>query len=162
MSDNRTLLRAFAGESRRGWPTTSQRHAIMRDYQQENLEMAAHNPWEQRVWTALNRRGAPYRNNWERQYVWGHRIFDFFCSRLGVAIEVDGATHNRRSDLAQDRWHARRSAIATFRIPNGDDYKLYRVLRMVKRVGRWKDRRKRVLGLAIRYAEGGPCSTSMP
>ena len=158
----RKVLRAFAGESLWGWPTTSERATKMREYQASNLELAERNPHEQRVWRRLNQKGAPFRGHWKQQYVWGHRIFDFYCNQVGAAIEVDGATHDRERDLAQDRWHARRSGIITFRVPNGDDRKLERVLLVLRRIARRKERKKMILALAKRQAGFAPLRTGSP
>jgi very-short-patch-repair endonuclease len=37
-----------------------------------------------------------------RQTLLGGRIVDFFCPSIGLAIEVDGDTHDRERDLEKD------------------------------------------------------------
>ncbi len=38
------------------------------------------------------------RLKWTRQSVWGYRIFDFWCHEKGIAVEIDGLTHDKDYD----------------------------------------------------------------
>jgi very-short-patch-repair endonuclease len=140
------ILRAFAGKSRRGWPTTADDAERMRHHQRRNRRWI----WSEQE--AAEILGVRSIWDWTRQACWGNRIFDFWDADLGVAIEIDGPEHQRRPDLAQDRWHARRSAIATFRVRNGDERQLARVIDVTNRLRTWPERRRSLLALARRMA----------
>lgn len=54
-------------------------------------------PQEKKVWDALrNRRFMNLK--FRRQHVLEGFIVDFYCSQLKLAIEIDGAVHNRQLD----------------------------------------------------------------
>ena len=56
---------------------------------------------EKRLWRHLSNsqlNGLKFR----RQAVIGHRIVDFFCPAISLAIEVDGDTHDRVADERRD------------------------------------------------------------
>ena len=74
---------------------------------------------ERRLWNALRAkrfRGYKFR----RQVVVGHRIVDFFCPRMGLAIEVDGDTHNFEVDQDKDRAMEREFGFRVVRFTNAD------------------------------------------
>ncbi|MFW5634149.1 MAG: endonuclease domain-containing protein [Erythrobacter sp.] len=72
---------------------------------------------EKRLWHALKGKqleGFKFR----RQQAIGGRIVDFWCPRTGIAIEVDGETHDRESDLARDEAMRVQSGIVVLRFTN--------------------------------------------
>ncbi len=72
---------------------------------------------ERRMWMVLRDsrlRGFKFR----RQVVMGSRIEDFFCPAKGVIVEVDGETHDRPRDLANDMELERRTGFVTLRFTN--------------------------------------------
>ncbi len=49
------------------------------------------------------------------------RIFDFFCSELGVVVEVDGPEHNEDWDTFRDEGTFRSSSIVVLRVRNRNE-----------------------------------------
>lgn len=74
---------------------------------------------EKRLWYALRDRrfqGHKFR----RQATIGARIVDLFCPAKGLAIEIDGDTHDRERDLQRDaRLHAE-TGFVVLRFTNED------------------------------------------
>ncbi len=116
------------------WPTNQAQHAYMKMRQVQNRGKRNANE----EWVA-----AELGVGWTRQAIWGYRIFDFWNDTLGVAIEVDGSSHDREWDAASDARHAKRSAIIVFRIPNGDQDALDAVLEQLKTIEPWLERRRK-------------------
>jgi release factor-specific protein-(glutamine-N5) methyltransferase len=74
---------------------------------------------ERRLWQALRGRqlgGLKFR----RQYGAEQRIFDFFCAELGLAIEVDGGTHDPENDARRDAQMLAEHGIHTLRFTNDE------------------------------------------
>ena len=62
-----------------------------------------------------------YGIDFNRQYVIGNYIADFYIRSLGVVVEIDGAYHNNRTDYDQQREEFMSSlGIYTFRISDYD------------------------------------------
>lgn len=82
------------------------------------------------LWREL--RGQPLR--FRNQHGAGRYTLDFFCAPANLAIEVDGAYHDRgdwpERDAARDRWLAEQG-VAVLRVPAAE------VLRDVEAVLRW-------------------------
>ena len=74
---------------------------------------------ERRLWMAL-RSGRLSGHKFHRQDVIGHRIVDFFCPAKGLAIEVDGDTHDAERDQRSDRSMLAQFGFATRRYTNSD------------------------------------------
>ena len=73
---------------------------------------------ELKLWSQLRRRGlGRYRFN--RQFAVGPFVVDFVCREKALVVEVDGATHGDRSDVAFDEKRTQ------FLIANG--YQVVRV-----------------------------------
>lgn len=81
---------------------------------------------------------------WTPQAQWGYRIFDFWCAVLGVAIEIDGPEHDLDYDAYRDEYNFRRSAIVVFRVRNGNESDIQRVIGALSRIETWKTRRARM------------------
>ena len=75
-------------------------------------------PSEIRLWRVLRQR--PEGLQFRRQHPFGPFVLDFFCKAAGVAVEVDGLSHdvgdNPERDARRDRW-MRGQGIETIRIP---------------------------------------------
>jgi very-short-patch-repair endonuclease len=78
-------------------------------------------PSEVRLWRVLRLR--PDGLHFRRQHPFGPFVFDFFCKSAGIAIEVDGLSHDfgdkPARDERRDRW-ARSQGVETLRIPAAD------------------------------------------
>ena len=78
-------------------------------------------PSEVRLWRVLRQR--PDGLQFRRQHPFGPFVFDFFCRAAGVAIEVDGLSHdlgdNAVRDLRHDKW-ASEQGVETIRIAAED------------------------------------------
>jgi very-short-patch-repair endonuclease len=77
------------------------------------------------LWSRL-RGGGGNRPIFRRQHPIGSIILDFYCAKLKLAIEVDGATHwdheAQLRDAARDRWLAAQG-IHVVRIPASQVYR---------------------------------------
>jgi very-short-patch-repair endonuclease len=73
------------------------------------------------LWQCLRSRPAGLK--FRRQHPLGPYVLDFFCREAGVAIEVDGISHemgdNPERDRERDEWVDGRN-IRTLRIPAGE------------------------------------------
>ena len=70
------------------------------------------------LWRELRKR--PGGHKFRRQHPAGIYVLDFFCTKIRLAIEVDGIAHNNPAVIAKDAARARflrENAIATTRIP---------------------------------------------
>lgn len=119
------------------WPTNSEQHAYMLQRQAENLVYCKVNRNERWMMEILDRTGV----KWTRQTRWGYRIFDFWSPVLGVAVEVDGLEHDPAYDAHRDEYNFRRSAVVVLRVRNRNEEDAEFVLRMISKLGPWKDRR---------------------
>lgn len=81
---------------------------------------------------------------WRHQSLWGFRIFDWWLSRKGAAVEVDGDEHDINYDAYRDEYNFRRSAIVVFRVKNGDFKAAEETGYKIKRLNLWKERRKEI------------------
>ena len=74
-------------------------------------------PSEISLWRVLKLR--PEGFQFRRQHPFGPVVFDFYCKRASIAIEVDGFAHdlgdNPARDERRDRW-ARQQGVETLRI----------------------------------------------
>ncbi len=77
-------------------------------------------PQENHLWYDFLR-AYPLRFN--RQYIIGNYIVDFYCVRAGLVVELDGGQHyedaGRQYDAARDEY-LRSLGLRVLRIPNGD------------------------------------------
>lgn len=124
------------------WPTTKEQHAYMKMRQDQNLEACVDVRAEAWMAERLKRTG----RSWKRQAQWGYRLFDFWCFELGVALEVDGSTHDPEYDRVRDEYNFNRSGILVIRVRNWNDDDAARALEEIARAGTWNERRQ-ALGL---------------
>ncbi|MBX3483684.1 endonuclease domain-containing protein [Phenylobacterium sp.] len=77
------------------------------------------------LWSRLKGRRAD-KPIFRRQFAYESMIFDFYCPRAALAVEVDGSTHwddeKQAKDEARDHWLARRG-IAVLRVGAGEVYR---------------------------------------
>ena len=59
-------------------------------------------PQETAIWARL-KASRLHGFSFRRQHVVGPFILDFYCPSVRLAVEVDGAWHNRRADYDQER-----------------------------------------------------------
>lgn len=86
---------------------------------------------------------------WTPQARWGRRIFDFWCAKIGVAVEVDGPEHKADYDALRDKINFLRSGIVILRVRNRNEEDAECALDHIKRECLWTDRRE-VLGLSVK------------
>ncbi len=75
-------------------------------------------PPEVALWQALRKR--PDGHKFRRQHPAGIYVLDFFCTKVRLAIEVDGKAHDSAAVMAKDAARTRflrEQGIATTRIP---------------------------------------------
>lgn len=108
----------------------------MRRYRTATLRVARRNPHEQWMARLLAETG----HEWTPQQIAGHRIYDFWCRELGVAVEVDGPDHDPDWDHWRDcdDWRYRR--VLVLHVRNHDGADAARALREIAVTGRWTDR----------------------
>lgn len=78
------------------------------------LNKARYVPAEEWAWKRIRKTGG----KWERQAIWSCRIFDFFSIKRGIAVEIDGDTHNPTYDAIRDEYNFFRSGIVVLRVRN--------------------------------------------
>ncbi len=99
-------------------------------------------PQENRLWYGFLR-AYPLRFN--RQYIIGNYIVDFYCAAAKLVVELDGGQHyeddGRQYDAARDAY-LRSQGLRVLRIPNGDMTRSFEaVCAMIDRAA--QDRRPR-------------------
>jgi len=106
----------------------------------QNKERSSKNANE--LWALEILKTTPYK--WTPQAQWGYRIFDFWCAKLGVAIELDGKEHDADYDAYRDEYNYRRSGVVVLRVPNGDRERLDKIVAALPAMGDWKERKARM------------------
>jgi len=120
------------------WPINSEQAQYMEMRKQQNLVIAKRNPNENWMYEKLQTTGY----NWSRQSKWGYRLFDFWCHYLGIAIEVDGNSHNKRYDKIRDEYNYNCSGILVLRVRNKNEDDAKRIMDIIKAsTDNWNDRR---------------------
>jgi very-short-patch-repair endonuclease len=120
------------------YPTDKESHAYMRRRQAQNLAACVNNENENRVGRALTELGLKF----SRQAIWGFRLYDFWISKYGLAIEVDVPEHDRAYDRYRDEYNFRRSGIVVIRILNNEDCIPDRIKGVIFKIGDWMPRRE--------------------
>jgi very-short-patch-repair endonuclease len=120
------------------WTNNKEQHEYINYRRAQNL--VRHSAAEQWAWPHIAKTGG----RWERQAVWGLRIFDFFSIKRGIAVEIDGPEHNKEYDAARDKYNYYRSGILVLRVRNFNDADLKAAIAEIKKGETRKQRRKRV------------------
>ncbi len=118
--------------------TNAEQHRHMREMQA--LNKARYVPAEEWAWKRIRKTGG----KWERQAIWSCRIFDFFSIKRGIAVEIDGDTHNPTYDAIRDEYNFFRSGIVVLRVRNFNEADLDAAIAEIERGETRKERRKRV------------------
>lgn len=123
------------------YATNAEQAAYMRMRQEQNRGTCRSNPGE-RLFAEYLRR---YDLRLNRQMVWGYRVFDFWSHNLGVAVEVDGASHtDPEYDAYRDEYNLRRSAILVLRVEAGNRSDADHACKLLAEADEsWSDRRER-------------------
>ncbi len=121
------------------YPTSPEEHAHMKMRQDQNFERCQTNKAENWMYEKLE--ATDYK--WRRQARWGTRIYDFWCSKIGVAVEVDGITHDKGYDSRHDRYNLERSGIKVIRIRNFNEEDAKNALLEIAEACDWNERRRK-------------------
>jgi very-short-patch-repair endonuclease len=117
------------------WVVKKDQAEYMRKRQEENKKKNVEaEKWAEIALKKTNRK-------WTKQALWGCRIFDFWCAELGIAVEIDGKTHDAEYDNARDKYNFYRSGIIVFRVPNFDEIALQETLKAIEKADSWQIRR---------------------
>ncbi len=98
------------------------------------------NPTKAELWAKDRLRKAKI--NVSFQKVFDRSIFDFFCFEKGIAIEIDGSSHDPVKDELRDNHHFEMHTIKTLRIPNFDDERMNEIINLIRLSDTWDDRKK--------------------
>lgn len=109
----------------------------LRRYRKINIKRAIGNKNENWMFKKLLATGL----KWQRQRLFGYRIFDFFCPLLGIAVEVDGGEHDPEKDKQRDDEYIKRYDIEILRVNNMDEEGAKKALLAIAISETWKDRR---------------------
>jgi very-short-patch-repair endonuclease len=120
------------------WVTRSDQAKYMRERQVQNRDRVV----RAEDWAAGHLRTTG--KKWTRQAIWGCRLFDFWCAELGIAIEIDGLTHDKNYDASRDQYNYFRSGILVLRIPNFDEIVMAKVLKEVAAAETWQERKTKL------------------
>ena len=124
------------------YTTNKEQHEYIGRRKEQNLSKALVNDNENWMFDKLKQTEW----KWKRQSQWGYRIFDFWCHKLGVAIEVDGPEHDEKYDAYRDEYNFRRSGIVVLRVRNKNEPDANECILYLSILDTWKDR-KAALGI---------------
>jgi very-short-patch-repair endonuclease len=94
------------------WPVNKDMHAYMKAEQESSLVTCRTNANEN--WMRDILKTSKY--NWTRQAQWGYRLFDFWCSTIGVAIELEDPEQDIPISTGDDAYNYTRSGIKVIRV----------------------------------------------
>ena len=123
----------------RPWPVKQEHHKHMKHRQEQNRARCGNNKAENWMADKLSETGL----KWTRQAHWGFRMFDFWNSSRGIAVEVDGREHCRPDDEKQDGIDFEKSAIIVIRVTNFDEIQANLAILEIISAGSWNERRVR-------------------
>lgn len=130
------------------WPTTAAEHADLKAKQLLNRASCKRSSAESWMCEKLLATGL----KWTRQAQWGYRFFDFWCSVIGVAIEVDGPEHRRQWDNERDTYNYQVSGILVMRVRNFNEADACAALDAISQAESWNERRQ---ALGLKAVHGG-------
>lgn len=116
--------------------TTQEELDKLKSYRESTLAFSLSNPNENRVFDALPNKISGKDVSWERQYIFGYRILDFYCPERKVAIEVGGKEHNREYDAYRDEYLFRVYGVPTLRVRNNNKEDLDKVVKILDSLGK--------------------------
>ena len=89
-----------------------------------------------------------YGFKYTRQAIWHTRLFDFWFGIKGVAIEIDGGTHNnpgqKLKDKISDKHFYNISGIIVIRVKDYDLDGIRKIMDRLQFADSWQDRRKKM------------------
>ena len=121
------------------WPTSQDEHAYMAMRAKQNIARSKLNSAENWMHARLAETGL----KWSRQAQWGYRIFDFWCHRIGCAVEVDGNSHKgcEAYDAYRDKYNFLRSGIVVIRVLNFDEHGADDAIAEIRSMKTWAERK---------------------
>jgi very-short-patch-repair endonuclease len=117
------------------WVTNKHQSDYMKVRKEQNLLKSV----DAEIWAAQKLKKTKWK--WTRQARWGCRLFDFWCAELGVAIEIDGPSHNSEYDKVRDNYNYFRSGIIVHRVRNFDEQALSDVIAKLPNTDKWQIRK---------------------
>ena len=117
------------------WIVRRDQAEYMRKRQSQNQKKTV----EAEVWA--KQRLKQTNRNWTQQAIWGCRLFDFWCHELGIAVEIDGLTHDKNYDKARDEYNFFRSGIIVLRVPNYDEQSMDAAIQAIANADTWQVRK---------------------
>jgi very-short-patch-repair endonuclease len=75
------------------------------------------------------------------QSIWGYRLFDFWCFKLGIAIEVGQSEHGKDYDLESDQYEYARSGIKVIRVRALNEEDMTLAIEEILMSETWNERR---------------------
>lgn len=116
-------------------PTTKEQQLHMTNRKKENIERCKGLASETWFYNKLKELKKQTWINFNRQAVRGTRVFDFWCSDLWIAVEVDWWYHmNRKTrDFLLDRHCKEVSEVIVYRVGNYDEKKATDVIDKIKK-----------------------------
>ena len=127
-------LPSIRGKNMR-WVVRSDQAKYMRERQKQNKSKTV----QAEVWAKQKLKTTGHK--WNRQTIWGCRLFDFWCHKLGIAVEIDGMTHNKVYDAIRDEYNFYRSGIIVLRVPNYDELAMQKALETIAKADSWEVRK---------------------
>lgn len=141
------------------WPTSKDTLARLEDYQKKLMArgMTRAEKWG---YECLKKSGIKFK----RERRWGYRIFDFWSSVYGIAVEIDGQEHRENWDKKRDKQDFLRSGVIVLRVNNFDEHGMSELLKSLTflKYETWIERRAR-MGLLTKiqkakfYGRTNPC-----
>lgn len=124
--------------------TSAEKAAYLRENQRKCIEKSNKNPNE--LWFLQKLKSANLPVKFNRQTIWGYRIYDFWCHAIGCAIEIDGPEHDESYDRYRDVYNYLRSGIIVLRVRNKNEEDAAEAIELIKTISPWPERRK-MLGI---------------
>src|SRR3990167_5630827 len=120
------------------WPTMKEQSDLMLKRKRQNLKRCRLSKAEEWMFDKLKKTGL----KWSRQACWGFRLFDFWCAKKGIAVEVDGPEHKYRKDKDEryDRHNYDISGILVIRVSNFDEEMAEKCIEIIGKEIDWKTR----------------------
>lgn len=121
------------------YPVNAEMAAYMRKNQEKCKAISLQNPNEN--WFADKLKGAKLGVKFNRQTLWGYRIYDFWCHSIGCAVEIDGPDHDENYDHYRDVYNYLRSGIVVIRVRNMNEVDALEAMEFIKSLESWDVRR---------------------
>lgn len=123
------------------YPVTKEAAEYLANLQQKNRLVCTKNENENWCKAILKKE---IKGRWTRQALWGYRMFDFWNSTIGCAVEVDGPEHRAEYDFYRDLYVYLRSGVVVVRIRNKNEQDAKDAISFIKKLDPWKERRDRL------------------